>query len=42
MFGFKFQQNNIINEEFDFWGVEGAGQGGGVRCPDFKIRKTHT
>ena len=34
---FKFHQNRIINEEFDYWDVKVAREGG---YPDFK--KPHT
>ena len=32
---YTFYQNRTINEEFDFWGVKGVGEG----CPDFKNSK---
>ena len=35
---FKFDQNRTINEEFDFWGVNG-GRGVGRGAPISKIRK---
>ena len=38
MMDLKFPQNRTINEEFDFWGVKGAG---GVRStPILKIRNS--
>ena len=41
MLRFKFHHNRKINEEFDFWVVEGGG--GRKGCSDFKkLVKPHT
>ena len=34
---FKFHQNRIINEEFDYWEVKGQGE----RCPNLKKKASY-
>ena len=37
MFRFKFQQNRILNEEFDFWKGEGGGQGDSILKFEYEL-----